>query len=320
MGNGRKVAVLVYDRLCLFEFAMVMEVLGARPPSAGAGWYEISVGSCEPAPVRTDRGMRIEVVSGPRVFEEADTIIIPAWRMGEVPPGIIGVVTAAAQRGARLVSICTGAFVLAAAGVLEGREATTHWRFAAAFATAFPEVDFQPNRLYTDDGKVMTSAGSSAGMDLLFHMIRQDFGARRSNEVARMMVAPPHRQGGQAQYIETAVPEEPDNRFQRLYDQVRENPLLDYTVTGMAALAGMSERTFFRHFKKATGHSPLDWLLYERIRLAKEMLELTGNSIDRIAYEAGFGAGDTLRHHFRRIVGISPRDYRKSFRHPAAAE
>lgn len=280
----------------------------------GANWYELVVCALEPGPLRSAGGLAVETRGGADELLNAATVIVPGWRMSEVPRVISDALVQAHQGGARIASICTGAFVLAAAGLLDGRRATTHWKYAAQLASEYPAIHVNRDVLYIDEGDIITSAGSAAGIDMLLHLIRRDYGTRTCNAVARMLVVPPHRDGGQAQYIEQAVPSADGAAFTQVIDHIRRNPAADHQIEQMAAMAAMSPRTFFRRFKAATGHAPYDWLLHERIRVAKDFLENTDLSVDRIAYEAGFGATDTLRHHFRRIVGTTPSDFRQVFR------
>lgn len=317
--DGHKVCVLAYQGLCLFEFAAAIDVLGDRSAAFGTKWYELTVCGLEPAPLRSDGGIVVEACGAVAELLDATTVIVPGWRMGEVPQVISDALAQAHQRGARIASICTGAFVLAAAGLLDGRRATTHWKYAAQLAAEYPAVRVDPDVLYIDEGDIVTSAGSAAGIDMLLHLIRRDYGARTCNAVARMLVVPPHRDGGQAQYIERAVPPAHGAAFTQVIDHIRRNPAADYPIEQMAAMAAMSPRTFFRRFKAATGQAPYDWLLHERIRVAKDFLENTDLPVERIAYEAGFGAIDTLRHHFRRIVGTTPSDFRRIFRMTSVA-
>lgn len=313
--KGRhKVCVLAYDQLCTFEFAAAVELLRDRSADFGDHWYELTICALERSPVCGGGGILVDARGDAEALSLADTVIIPGWRMGSVPSFITHPLTAAHARGARIASICTGAFVLAAAGLLNGRRATTHWKYASQLAAEYPAIEVDPSVLYIDDGDVVTSAGSAAGIDMLLHLIRQDYGARTCNAVARMMVVPPHREGGQAQFFERPVPRSVGTAFAQVLDHLRRNPSDDHRIQQLAEMAAMSPRTFFRRFRAATGQTPYDWLLQERINVAKELLESTALSIDRVAYDAGFGAADTLRHHFRRLVGTTPNDFRYAFR------
>lgn len=307
-----RICLLAYDGLCTFEFAAAAEIFQDRSDTFGDQWYALTTCALERAPLRTDTGLVLTAAAGQAALLDADTVVVPGWRMGEVPESISTAVARAHRRGARIASICTGAFVLAAAGVLDGKRATTHWKHAARLAAEYPAVTVDPSVLYVDEGSVVTSAGSAAGIDMLLHLIRNDYGARTCNAVARTMVVPPHRDGGQAQYVESAVPPR-RSEFSKVFDHIRRHPARSHRIESLAAMAAMTPRTFFRRFRAATGRTPYDWLLYERIRIAKDLLENSKLSIDRIAGDAGFGAADTLRHHFRRVVGTTPRDFRNLF-------
>ncbi|MFC5568553.1 helix-turn-helix domain-containing protein [Lysobacter yangpyeongensis] len=312
-----KVAVLAYDGLCLYEFATVLEILRDRAPSI-RGWYDVRVASIDGSRVRSDSGVLVDVGGDAAPLSDADTIVIPGWRAGPVPDDLCEALRVAHRRGARLVSICTGAFAIAATGLLNGRRATTHWRHADALASQYPLIDVDPDVLYVDEGDILTSAGSSAGTDLMLHLVSNDFGAVICNQIARGMVTPPHREGGQAQFIETPVLQEQGDQLASILVQLRRNPVAEYTVEALARQASMSPRTFHRKFRAVTGNTPLDWLLIERTRLARELLETSDLSIDRIAEQTGFAAADTFRHHFRRIVGTTPSKYRATFVPPRA--
>lgn len=318
--SRHRVCLLAYQGLCLFEFASALDVLGSdRSALFGDRWYTLGVCSLEAGPLRTDGGLAIDAFTTVRKLPAADTVIVPGWRMGPVPGSLCEALRAAHAGGARIASICTGAFVLAAAGLLDGRRATTHWRHAAQLADEYPEVDVDPGVLYVDEGDVVTSAGSAAGIDMLLHLVRHDYGAAACNAVARTLVVPPHRDGGQAQYIERAVPKTHGAGLNRVIEHLRRHPEAGHSIDRLAGMAAMSPRTFHRRFKAATGQSPYDWLIHERVRLARDLLETTSLPVDRVAYEAGFGAPDTFRHHFRRIVGTAPAEFRRSFHRSAAA-
>jgi AraC family transcriptional activator FtrA len=314
--SGHRVCLLAYDGLCTFEFAVAAEIFRDRSDTFGDQWYSLTVCALEPAPLRTDSGLVLPKTAGQTALLGADTVIVPGWRLGPVPESISSAVARAHRRGARIASICTGAFVLAAAGVLDGKRATTHWKHAGRLAAQYPAVQVDPGVLYVDAGDVVTSAGSAAGIDMLLHLIRKDYGSQACNAVARAMVVPPHRDGGQAQYVESAVPAQ-HSEFSKVFDYIRRHPDRSHRIETLAAMVAMTPRTFFRRFRAATGLTPYDWLLHERIRIAKDLLETSRRSIDRIASDAGFGSADTLRHHFRRVVGATPRDFRNLFQRAA---
>lgn len=310
----RRVAVLAYEGQCLFEFAAALELLGDRSEMFGDAWYDLEVCALEPQPLRSDCGPLIEASGGLDALLSSDMVIVAGWRMTKPPECMCDALRDAHSRGARIVSICTGAFVLAAAGLLDGRKATTHWRYANELARDYPRIKVDADALYVDEGDVVTSAGATAGIDMMLHLIRSDYGTRCSNAVARGMVSPPHREGGQAQFIETAVLDSSEAALTQVLDFVRSNLGEQHQIEDLARRARMTPRTFFRRFKAATGLSPYEWTLRERLRVARELLESTDVSIDQIAFRIGFGAADTLRHHFQRVVRTTPSEYRRTFR------
>jgi AraC family transcriptional activator FtrA len=212
-----------------------------------------------------------------------------------------------------MVSICSGAFVLAAAGVLDGKRATTHWRYAERLARRYPALTVEPNALYVDEGQVLTSAGSAAGLDMLLHLVRTDYGPKVANLVAQRLVIPPHREGGQAQFVPRPLPRGDAGRLAKLMDWIRAHPAYPHSVESMAKRSAMSPRTLHRQFHDATGLSPYDWIVRERVAIAKEMLETSQAAVSRIADQAGFGSEESFRRHFRRVAGVSPAAYRRQF-------
>lgn len=316
------VVVLAYDGLCLFEFGCAVEVFGLPRPEFGESWYRFAVASLDQGPLRATGGVTLQVDGGLELLAEAGTIVIPGWRGATepVPEALCAVLRTAVDRGARVLSLCSGAFVLAAAGLLEGRDATTHWRYAEQLTRAHPTLRFKPDVLYVDAGQVLTAAGSAAGLDLCLHLLRRDFGPEIANKVARRLVLPAHRQGGQAQYVERPVAPERGNgsRLSALLDQVRQTLDQDWPNARMANFAAMSLRALHRRFLETTGLSPGDWLTRERLARAQELLETTNLSIEDVAAACGFGAAATLRHHFRASFGTSPAAYRGRFGKAAA--
>jgi AraC family transcriptional activator FtrA len=313
------VLALVYDGLCAFEFSCAAEVFGLARPELGPDWYRFETCSLARS-VRSQYGMRMTAANGLERLHAAGTIVIPGWEGIDVPvpQAILDALRQAHARGARLLSICSGAFVLAATGLLDGRRATTHWRYAEALQRRYPKVGVDANVLYVDEGSVLTSAGSAAGLDLCLHLVRRDYGSKIANQVARRLVIPPHREGGQAQFLERPVEDRARGAEQRgslsaLLDKIRKRPSEPWRIRELARLAAMSERTFMRRFRAATGLSPADWVTRARVDAARELLENTGLSIDHIAERCGFGTPTTLRHHFRKKVGVSPAQYRKRF-------
>jgi AraC family transcriptional activator FtrA len=245
----------------------------------------------------------------------AGTIVIPGWQgiAAPVPASVLAALRAAHSRGARLLSICSGSFVLAATGLLDGRRATTHWRYADELRRRFPQVRVDPEVLYVDEGQILTSAGSAAGLDLCLHLVRRDYGPVIANQVARRLVIPPHRDGGQAQFLERPLDMIERGSLSVLLDKIRRRLGEPLRIAELAQLAAMSERTFMRRFQAATGLSPADWITRMRVDRARELLEGTALSIDLIASKTGLGTSTTLRHHFRKKVGVSPVEYRRRF-------
>ncbi|MGX7705487.1 transcriptional regulator FtrA [Methylobacterium sp. Gmos1] len=315
--SGPRVAVLAYDGLCTFEFGVAYEVFGLPRPEAGPGWYRYAVCAAEPGPLRAGGGLSLAVEGGLEVLGQADLIVVPGWRAidAPVPPGLVRALTDAHARGARLMSLCSGVAVLAATGLLDGRRATTHWRYAGAIAARHPAVALDPRVLYVDEGRILTAAGSAAGIDLCLHVVRGDFGPDLANAVARRLVVPPHREGGQAQFIEAPVLRAREAaRLGPVIEAMRAGLHEDRPLAALARLAGMSLRTFQRRFIAATGLPPGEWIIAERLRLAREMLERPGPvSLAEIAEASGFRNPAGLRHHFRSRLGTSPAAYRRSF-------
>lgn len=309
------VVALVYDGLCTFEFACSAEVFGLARPELEPGWYRFETCAAERRPVRSQYGMRLSADAGLDRLVQAGTVIIPGWRGIDepVPARVVDALREAHRRGARLLSICSGAFVLAATGLLNGKRATTHWRYAAALKQRYPLIAVDPDVLYVDEGQLLTSAGSAAGLDLCLHLVRRDRGPAIANQVARRLVIPPHRDGNQAQFVERPVQRRERSALAPLLDRMRQEPAEQFPIAEMARLAAMSERTLIRRFKEATGTTPADWLILARVDLARELLEQSALSVDEIASRCGFGSATTLRHHFRIKLGVSPTAYRSRF-------
>lgn len=315
--TGPRVAVLAYDGLCTFEFGVAVEVFGLPRPEMGADWYRYAVCSADPGPLRAVGGLTVAVDRGVDLLDEADLVVVPGWRGIDctVPDALVAALRAAHARGARIMSLCSGVAVLAAAGLLDGRRATTHWRYVEALSRLYPAIRFDADVLYLDEGDVLTAAGSAAGIDLCLHVVRTGFGPEAANLVARRLVVPPHRDGGQAQFIATPVPRRHEAaRLGPLIDALRARPGDDHRLDALAARAGMSLRTFQRRFAAATGLPPGEWLAAERLRVARELLERPdAGSLDDVAEAAGFGTAAVMRHHFRDRLGTSPAAYRKRF-------
>ncbi len=305
-----RVVALAYEGLCTFEFGIVVELFGLPRPELES-WYSFSVCGLESRPLRATGGITVTPQRGLSGLQQADTIIIPGWRdPDEIPPqSLIRALLKAHERGARLVSICSGVFVLGATGLMNGRRATTHWRYIDKLTHALTLILLQPDVLYVDEQDILTSAGSAAGIDLCLHIIRKDFGTVVANKVARRLVISPHREGGQAQFIDKPVGE--DWAQTRLHMQI--------TVEQLAKEAHVSRRTLSRRFAETTGTSPLDWITGLRVRRAKDLLETTTLSVEELAEQCGFRSAAVLRHHFRTRVKLSPNIYRDRFHQIASA-
>src|SRR4051794_2949676 len=312
----RSVAAVVLNGVHPFELGVACEVFGLERPELGVPWYRFKVCAAEPSPLRTGVGFLLDTPHDLADLDDVDTLVFTHWRSPDepVPPELLAAVRAAHARGARLLSICSGVFVLAAAGLLEGRPATTHWRFADDLARLYPTIEVRPDVLYVDNGQVMTSAGSAAGIDLCLHVVRQDYGAEIANSVARRMVVAAHRDGGQAQFVEQPVlAEAGDDALGRCLGWALEPLDEPISIEQLAERAGMSPRTFARRFRAAHGTTPYRWLLTQRLLLARRLLETTDRPVERIAEHSGFGTAAALRIHFRRSVTTSPLAYRRLF-------
>jgi AraC family transcriptional activator FtrA len=313
--TGPLVVALAHDSLCTFEFAIVAEVFGLARPEMGRDWYRYATAAVEQGPLRAHGGLTFTTAGGLELLDQADMIVAAGWKGAgvPVPADLVAKLRSAWGRGARLASICSGAFVLAATNLLDGRRAATHWRYAEKLSECHPQIEVDADVLYVEQDRIYTSAGSAAGIDLMLHIIRQDYGAEAANSVARRLVMPPHRSGGQAQFIERAVPTDRGHRLTEALDTIRAELSTDWTVARMASLVAMSPRTFLRRFFEATSMSPGRWLIDQRLAQAQRLLEGTALSVEQIAAEVGFRSVQVLRHHFRERLTVSPRDYRKTF-------
>lgn len=313
--KGPLVVALLYDGLCTFEFGIVAEVFALARPELGPDWYRFATASIDPNPLRAQGGIHVLADGGVDLIEHADMIIIPGWKSGApVPPAsLIESLQRAHRRGCRLVSICSGAFVLAATGLLAGKRVTTHWRYAETLRSHYPDLIVDEAALYHGEDGIFTSAGSAAGADLLIELVRCDFGADAANSVARRMVLPAHRAGGQAQFLERPVARRPQGDLGPLLDEIRMRLDEQWTIARMAHSAAMSRRTFERRFVEATGMGPGEWLVAERVEAAKDLLIRSETAMEDIAAAVGFGSAATLRHHFRRQVCLSPTSFRQDF-------
>jgi len=330
----RNVAVVVVNGFLPFEFGTICEVFGVDRADDRLPSYELSVVAGEPPPVRAHNDFTIHPSCGLERLEGADLIALPAvdddrlcifTAPGSKPAGgpllsqpfpeeLLEALRRAVDRGTRVLSVCTGAFILGEAGLLDGRRCTTHWRNADELARRYPAAKVDPDVLYVDDDPVITSAGTAAGIDACLYLVRKEQGSRIANGIARRMVVPPHRDGGQAQYVDQPVPPSCDGALRDLLEWLRAHLDQPLTVRQLAARANMSERTFARRFVQDTGTTPQRWLIGQRILLAQQLLEESDETVDAIADRAGFGNATALRHHFRAWRGTTPHAYRRIFR------
>lgn len=311
------VAVVAFDGINPFHLSVPCMVFGGERRPDGTPRFRVRVCAVEPSPLRTESGFTISTCHGLAALRGARIVVVPSWRddFAPPPPALVRALRRAHAGGARIVGLCLGAFVLAEAGLLAGRPATTHWAAAGEFARRHPDVILQPEVLYVDDGDVLTSAGTAAGIDCCLHLLRERCGAEVANRAARRMVVAPHRQGGQAQYIELPVP--PPARRDRLaplFDWLAGHLREDHTLDALAARAFMSRRTFTRRFREATGTTVGAWLLTQRLAYARRLLEGGALPIEQVAVAAGFGSAATLRLQFARAFRTSPSAYRRQFR------
>ena len=306
-----RVTVLALPDVVAFDLSTPAQIFGNEPER-----YDFTACAARPGRVATTTGFSMHVERGLDAVAEADTVLVPGLRPTRwpPPPAVLDALRGAHARGARVASICTGAFVLAHAGLLDGRRATTHWAHAARLAADYPAVTVDPDVLYVDEGDVLTSAGVAAGIDLCLHLVRRDHGAEVANAVARRIVVAPHRDGGQAQFVEAPLPAASDRGLEATRAWAAERLRESLTVAAMARHAGSSERTFARRFLAETGTTPLQWLLGRRVLHARRLLEATDLAVEDVAGEAGFGTAASLRSHFRRATATTPLAYRRSFR------
>ncbi len=310
------VAIAAFDGLSLFEFAVACDVFGPHgwiDPTVP--WYRLKVCGVGVTSVRLGNGLRMEVPDDPLSLARAETIIVPPCSdPSGIPQELLSALQRAHARGARLVSLCTGAFVLAAAGLLEGRRVTTHWAECSRLQRDYPELEIDPGVLYVDGGGIFTSAGSAASIDLCLHLVRTDYGAEMAAALARDLVVPPYRDGGQAQYIATPLPEVgAADLFAEALDWAQEHLAEPLTIEDLAHRSAMSRRTFARRFHASTGTTPYQWLLRQRLQLAQRLLETTALPVEAVAERSGFVNAGNLRKHFTRTVQTTPQAYRRAF-------
>lgn len=312
------VAVLVWDQVAPFELGVLCEAWGVDRQEHGVPAVDFAV--CGPRPqVTTSMGFSVTLQHDLSRADRADLVAVPAVdRHASVPPAVVETLQAAHARGARILSVCSGAFALGEAGLLDGREVTTHWMYTDELAARFPDCRVVPEVLFVDSGDVVTSAGSAAGLDACLYVWREDHGAAVASAVARRMVVPPQRDGGQAQFIRSAVPACDGETLGPLLTWMVEHLEESMSVTSLASASAMSPRTFARRFRAETGTTPHAWLTRQRVIRAEELLETTDLPVERIADEVGFGGGPVLRHHFTRVRGLSPQQYRRRFSRTAS--
>lgn len=307
------VTALIAPPASLFGIGCVVEVFSLLRRELGEGSVELRLAATNRSSIELGGSSALLAeLGGDETFDDADILIVPAYDR-EPDAADIAVVQRCYARGARILSICTGSFLLAAAGILDGKRATTHWRYADEFRRRYPAVQLESDILYADEGQIVTAAGSAAGLDMALHVIRTSHGTEISNAVARGLNMAPHRDGGQAQFAPRPVPDIADDRINRLVGWMRENCREQLTIDELASRVAMSPRNFYRHFRAVTGHTPYDWLLRERIGVAMDLLERGRMTLDRIADGAGFSSAEALRSHFVRVVGVSPATYRRMF-------
>ncbi len=320
-GRVQTVAVVAFDGISPFHLSVPCLVFGQEMGGPHMPHFKLLVCAAEPGPLRTPAGFSVDVVHKLSVMARADIVIVPSWHSPNdknyraPPEALLKALRAAHKRGARIVGLCVGAFVLAEAGLLDGRPATTHWAVVPTFAQLYPQVELRPDVLYVDDGDVLTSAGTAAGIDCCLHLLRTDHGAEVANHMARRMVVAPHRQGGQAQYVEQPLPASgADHRLADVLGWVQKHLNRPHSLDELARRALLSRRTFTRHFRQVTGTTVGQWLLNQRLALAQRQLESTSRSIEQIAVDAGFGTAVSMRQHFASSLNTSPSTYRREFR------
>ena len=316
------VAVVLLNGVHPFELGVVCEVFGLDRSDEGLPVYDFAVASAEGPTLTTHAGFSLTTEHGLERLETADLIAVPAgqtYAAREYPPELLDALRRAVERGARILSVCSGAFVLAAAGLLDDRRCAVHWRHAEELARRYPRVRVEPDVLYVDEGPVITSAGTAAGIDACLHLVREEHGPEVANAIARRMVVPPHRDGGQAQYIERPLPRSRCDTVGEVLVWMERHLDEEVTVEQLADRAHMSPRTFSSRFQLETGTTPYRWILRQRVLLAQQLLEATDETIDAIAWRTGFGNAAALRHQFVRSLGTTPQAYRRTFKGPEAA-
>ncbi|MEV0535036.1 helix-turn-helix domain-containing protein [Kitasatospora sp. NPDC050463] len=313
----KNVVAVVLEEIHPFELGVACEVFGLDRSEEGLPRYDFAIAGAHPGPHRTHAGFSVDVPHGPERLAEADLVVVTATGVRpQYPEPLVDALRAAVAGGAKVLSICSGAFVLGAAGLLDGRRSTTHWRHAAELAARFPRTTVEPDVLYVDEDPVITSAGTAAGIDACLHLVRKFQGAEVARGIARRMVVAPHREGGQAQFVARPLPEGDGESLAPLLDWMRHHLDEESTVEQLAARVHLSPRTFARRFQQETGTTPHRWLTGQRLLLAQRLLESTAEPVDAIAARCGFGNAATLRHHFGRRLGTTPLAYRRCFAEP----
>ena len=309
----KKIVLLAMPGVAPFEFGVVCEVFGVDRSDMGGPSFEFEIATAEPGPVRTSLGYDMLITHDLSVAADADLVAVPAHGLGLVDERYIEVIQAAVARGAWVMSVCSGAFSLAQAGVLDGRRATTHWMHADRLARQYPLIDVDPDVLFVEDGMIVTGAGTAAGIDAALHIVRKELGAAAANVIARRMVVPPQRDGGQAQFINTPIQECKSDSFAIVTQWMLENLDKDLTIEQLSRKALMSTRTFARRFRADTGTTPAAWLNRQRIIRAQQLLEQTDLGLETIAHQTGFGTAAVMRHHFLKVLQTTPTAYRRTF-------
>jgi len=309
----KKIALLALPGVAPFEFGVICEVFGVDRSAMGGPTFELVIATADPGPVRTSLGFTMDIRSGLDAVDDADLLAVPAHEITDIDERYLDVIRRAEARGAWVLSVCSGAFALAAAGILEGRKATTHWMHTDRLAAWYPNTAVDADVLYVEDRKVVTSAGTAAGIDAALHIVRKELGAGPANVVARRMVVPPQRDGGQAQYIQSPIAEDCADSFAAVAEWMLENLAEDLTVDQLARKALMSSRTFARKFRADMGTTPAAWLNRQRLIRAQQLLEQTSQGLESIAADTGFGTAAVMRHHFVKTLQTTPTAYRRAF-------
>jgi transcriptional regulator GlxA family with amidase domain len=309
----KKVVLLALPGVAPFEFGVICEVFGIDRRDSGGPTFDFAIATADPGPVRTSLGYDMVIGDGLEIAGDADLIAVPAHVIGRIDERFLQILRDAEERGAWILSVCSGAFALAQAGILDGRRSTTHWMHTDRLAREYPRTTVDPDVLFVEDRRVITSAGTAAGIDAALHLVRRELGAAATNVIARRMVVPPQRDGGQSQYIETPIPEHRSDSFATVTQWMLDNLAEDLTIDQLARKALMSSRTFARRFRADMGTTPTAWLNRQRILRAQQLLERTDRALEAVAQETGFGTAAVMRHHFLKVLQTTPTNYRRTF-------